>query len=62
MSTFRIVGLVVIVCLGLVAVAAYALLASYIYLAPSLPTVDAMLRHDARRLLRERAAQIVPAG
>jgi len=34
--------LVVIVCLGLAALGAYALLASYIYLAPSLPTVDAM--------------------
>ena len=41
-STFRIVGLVVLVCLGLAALGAYALLASYIYLAPSLPTVDAM--------------------
>jgi len=30
------------VCVALVAVSAYALLASYIYLAPSLPTVDAM--------------------
>jgi len=34
--------LVVVVCLGLAALGAYALLASYIYLAPSLPTVDAM--------------------
>ncbi len=41
-STFRILGLVVLVCLGLAALGAYALLASYIYLAPSLPTVDAM--------------------
>jgi penicillin-binding protein 1A len=41
-NTFRTVGLVVIVCVALVAVSAYALLASYIYLAPSLPTVDAM--------------------
>ncbi|MGC2461050.1 MAG: penicillin-binding protein 1A [Steroidobacteraceae bacterium] len=41
-STFRVVGLVVVVCLGLAALGAYALLASYIYLAPSLPTVDAM--------------------
>jgi penicillin-binding protein 1A len=39
---FRVVGLVVVVCLGLAALGAYALLASYIYLAPSLPTVDAM--------------------
>ena len=41
-STFRVAGLVVVVCLGLAALGAYALLASYIYLAPSLPTVDAM--------------------
>ena len=41
-STFRVVGLIVMVCLGLAALGAYALLASYIYLAPSLPTVDAM--------------------
>jgi penicillin-binding protein 1A len=39
---FRIIGLIVAVCLGLAAVGAYALLASYVYLAPSLPTVDAM--------------------
>jgi penicillin-binding protein 1A len=41
-GTFRVVGLVIAVCLGLVVLGAYALLASYIYLAPSLPTVDAM--------------------
>jgi penicillin-binding protein 1A len=41
-NTFRTVGLVVIGCLALVALSAYALLASYIYLAPSLPTVDTM--------------------
>jgi penicillin-binding protein 1A len=41
-STFRVVGLIVMVCLGLAALGAYALLASYVYLAPSLPTVDAM--------------------
>jgi penicillin-binding protein 1A len=41
-STFRVTGLIAIACLGLAAVSAYALLASYIYLAPSLPTVDAM--------------------
>jgi penicillin-binding protein 1A len=41
-NTFRTVGLVVIGCLGLVSLSAYALLASYIYLAPSLPTVDTM--------------------
>ena len=41
-STFRVVGLIAIACLGLAAAASYALLASYIYLAPSLPTVDAM--------------------
>jgi penicillin-binding protein 1A len=41
-STFRVTGLIVIVCLGLAAMGAYALTASYIYLAPSLPTVDAM--------------------
>lgn len=41
-STFRVAGLVVVVCLGLAALGAYALLASYIYLAPSLPTVGAM--------------------
>jgi penicillin-binding protein 1A len=33
---------VVVVCLGIVVLGAYALLASYIYLSPSLPTVDAM--------------------
>jgi penicillin-binding protein 1A len=42
MRTYRVAGLVAVICLGLVAVGAYALLASYIYLAPSLPTVDAM--------------------
>jgi penicillin-binding protein 1A len=41
-STFRVIGWIAIVCLGLAAVGAYALLASYIYLEPSLPTVDAM--------------------
>lgn len=41
-STFRVIGLIAIVCLGLVAGGAYALLASYLYLEPSLPTVDAM--------------------
>jgi penicillin-binding protein 1A len=40
--TFRVVGILVIVCVGVAVAAAYALLASYIYLAPSLPTVDAM--------------------
>jgi penicillin-binding protein 1A len=40
--TFRVVGLVVVACIGLAAAVAYALLASYIYLEPSLPTVDAM--------------------
>jgi penicillin-binding protein 1A len=39
---FRIIGWIVAGCLGLAAVGAYALLASYVYLAPSLPTVDAM--------------------
>jgi penicillin-binding protein 1A len=34
--------LTVLVCIGVAGVVAYALLASYIYLAPSLPTVDAM--------------------
>jgi penicillin-binding protein 1A len=43
-STFRVTGLIAIGCLGLVAVGAYALLASYLYLEPSLPTVDAMRR------------------
>jgi penicillin-binding protein 1A len=33
---------VLVVCLGIVVLGAYALLASYIYLSPSLPTVDAM--------------------
>jgi penicillin-binding protein 1A len=33
---------VIIVCLGIAVLGAYALLASYIYLSPSLPTVDAM--------------------
>ncbi len=32
----------IVVCLGIVVLGAYALLASYIYLSPSLPTVDAM--------------------
>jgi penicillin-binding protein 1A len=42
MRTYRVAGLVAVIGLGLVAVGAYALLASYIYLAPSLPTVDTM--------------------
>jgi penicillin-binding protein 1A len=33
---------VIVVCLGLAVLVAYALLASYVYLSPSLPTVDAM--------------------
>jgi penicillin-binding protein 1A len=33
---------VIVVCLGLAVLGAYALLASYVYLSPSLPTVDAM--------------------
>jgi penicillin-binding protein 1A len=33
---------VIIVCLGIAILGAYALLASYVYLSPSLPTVDAM--------------------
>jgi penicillin-binding protein 1A len=41
-TAFRIVGLIFAGCLGLAAVGAYALVASYIYLEPSLPTVDAM--------------------
>jgi penicillin-binding protein 1A len=41
-NAFRIVGLIVVVCVGLAAIGAYALLASYIYLEPSLPTVDTM--------------------
>src|ERR1700685_2665047 len=41
-STFRVTGVIAIACLGLAAVIAYALLASYIYLEPSLPTVAAM--------------------
>jgi penicillin-binding protein 1A len=41
-STFRVIAFIVVVCLGVAGVGAYALLASYIYLAPSLPTVDAM--------------------
>ena len=41
-SAFRVTGLIAIACLGLAAVIAYALLASYIYLEPSLPTVNAM--------------------
>jgi penicillin-binding protein 1A len=41
-SAFRVTGLIAVACLGVVAVGAYALLASYVYLAPSLPTVDAM--------------------
>jgi len=40
--TFRVIAFVVVVCIGVAGVVAYALLASYIYLAPSLPTVDAM--------------------
>jgi penicillin-binding protein 1A len=41
-NAFRVTGLVVIASLGLAALIAYALLASYIYLEPSLPTVNAM--------------------
>ncbi len=41
-TTFRVIALTVLVCIGVAGVVAYALLASYIYLAPSLPTVDAM--------------------
>ena len=41
-TTFRVISFIVVVCIGVAGVAAYALLASYIYLAPSLPTVDAM--------------------
>jgi penicillin-binding protein 1A len=33
---------VIVVCLGIAVLGAYALLASYVYLSPSLPTVDAM--------------------
>ena len=60
-STFRVVGLVVVVCLGLAAVAAYALLASYIYLEPSLPTVDAMRRGSVPVPLRifTRSGQLI---
>ncbi len=41
-TTFRVIAFVVVVCIGVAGVAAYALLGSYIYLEPSLPTVDAM--------------------
>ena len=41
-GTFRVVTLVLAACIGLAGLAAYALIASYIYLSPSLPTVDAM--------------------
>jgi penicillin-binding protein 1A len=41
-TTFRVIAFIVVVCVGVAGIAAYALLASYIYLAPSLPTVDAM--------------------
>ena len=60
-STFRVVGLIVVVCLGLAAVAAYALLASYIYLEPSLPTVDAMRRGSVPVPLRifTRSGQLI---
>jgi penicillin-binding protein 1A len=42
LTTFRVVALIVLVCVGGAGVAAYALISSYIYLEPSLPTVDAM--------------------
>ncbi len=41
-GTFRIAGIVLLSCITLALVAAYALIASYLYLEPSLPTVDAM--------------------
>ncbi|MGA2024084.1 MAG: penicillin-binding protein 1A [Steroidobacteraceae bacterium] len=41
-GTFRTLGAVALGCLGLALLAAYALIASYLYLEPSLPTVDAM--------------------
>jgi penicillin-binding protein 1A len=41
-TTFRVIGLLGVVCIGLAVAVTYALLASYIYLEPSLPTVDAM--------------------
>ena len=41
-NAFRFIGWLLAVCVVLAAAGAYALLASYIYLAPSLPTVDAM--------------------
>jgi penicillin-binding protein 1A len=42
MGTIRIAGAIVLAAIGLIFIGAYALIASYIYLAPSLPTVDAM--------------------
>jgi len=41
-TTFRVIAFILVVCVGVAGVGAYALLASYIYLEPSLPTVDAM--------------------
>ena len=42
LNAFRVATLVVVIGVGIAALIAYALIASYIYLAPSLPTVDAM--------------------
>ena len=42
LNAFRIAGLSAVTGVGMAALVAYALIASYIYLAPSLPTVDAM--------------------
>jgi penicillin-binding protein 1A len=41
-NTIRVIAFVLLVCVGIGGVGAYALMASYIYLEPSLPTVDAM--------------------
>ena len=42
LRTIRLLGLGSLAVLTLLVLASYALLASYLYLAPSLPTVDAM--------------------
>ncbi len=41
-NTIRVIAFVLLACVGIGGVGAYALMASYIYLEPSLPTVDAM--------------------
>jgi penicillin-binding protein 1A len=42
LRTLRLIGVLLLACVGLIGLGAYALTASYVYLEPSLPTVDAM--------------------